>query len=157
MKNWWLQLEDRERRLVSIMAPLVVLALFYWGLWQPLHQHLHDAQTTLHSQKKLLNWTRQSVGTLNAAKGAPRTSQQARGSLSQVVSQLASAHKVEISRLQPQGAQLDVRIERVSFNDFLNFVQQLEKSNIVVQQLHLAASDVPGRVKVRSLKVGRSA
>lgn len=61
MKQWWNQLEERERKLVSIMLPVVFVALFYWLIWQPVHQGLDDANTAVQSQKKQLNKARQRV------------------------------------------------------------------------------------------------
>ena len=157
MKAWWSQLEVRERQLLSVMLPLVALALFYWLIWQPLHSHLDAAKTGLQAQQKQLSWTRQGLTTLNAAKGRTQSGQVARGSLSQQVSQLAKAQQIELSRMQPQGAQLDLRIDTVTFDRFLSFLAALESRGVVVEQLNLAASDSAGSVKVRSLRLGRGA
>jgi len=157
MKNWWQQLEERERLLVSVMTPLLLVALFFWGLWQPLHQHLDEARLSVQSQKKLLNWTRQSVVRVQAAAGSAANQGRLRGSLSQVVSTLAKQQQVDITRLQPQGQMLDVRIDTVPFERFVNFSQALEAQGVYVEQLNLAASDTPGSVKVRSLRLGGGA
>ena len=40
LKSIFLQLSERERRLVIISGILVIVAIFYWGIWSPLNTSL---------------------------------------------------------------------------------------------------------------------
>ena len=59
--------------------------------------------------------------------------------------------------MQPQGEDLQVWIEEVSFNQLLTWLEQLSsRENINVKSIDLSNTQQPGVVKVRRLQLGRS-
>ncbi len=54
LKSMFLQLSEREQRLVTISAILVVVAIFYWGIWSPLNTSLDRDKTAYKHQTELL-------------------------------------------------------------------------------------------------------
>ena len=64
--------------------------------------------------------------------------------------------KIAISRMQPQGEELQVWIDQAPFNDVLGWLQSLEKTGVSVLDIDIAESTLPGQVKIRRLKLGRS-
>ena len=56
LKSTFLQLSEREQRLVIISAVLVIVAIFYWGIWSPLNTSLERGQSAVNNQTELLAW-----------------------------------------------------------------------------------------------------
>jgi general secretion pathway protein M len=64
--------------------------------------------------------------------------------------------RIAISRMQPQGDELQVWIDQAPFNDVLSWLQSLEKTGISILDIDIAESNLPGQVKIRRLKLGKS-
>lgn len=47
IKTWWNGLVLREQQLVAACAIVLVLGIFYWGIWTPISQAEEDAQRNL--------------------------------------------------------------------------------------------------------------
>ena len=54
MINWWQGLNERERRLVAICGPLLLIAILYWGLWTPFANHVAEVKQQLQNQRNTL-------------------------------------------------------------------------------------------------------
>ena len=61
LKSTFLQLSNREQRLVIISAVLVLVAIFYWGIWSPLSTSLERNQTAVNNQTELLEWVQKNA------------------------------------------------------------------------------------------------
>ena len=78
------------------------------------------------------------------------------GSLPQAVNQTAGRLKIAISRMQPQGDELQVWVDQAPFNDVLSWLQALEKMGVSILDLDIADANIPGHVKIRRLKLAKS-
>ena len=155
LKSMFLQLSEREQRLVVISAVLVFIAIFYWGIWSPLNTSLERNQSAVKNQTELLAWVQKNANRavqLRSSGGNASFS----SSLPQVVNQLASRMKIAISRMQPQGDELQVWIDQAPFNDVLSWLQSLEKTGVSILDIDIVESNLPGQVKIRRLKLGKS-
>ncbi len=61
LKTMFLQLSEREQRLVTISAILVLVAIFYWGIWSPLNTSLDRDKTAVKHQTELLTWVQKNA------------------------------------------------------------------------------------------------
>lgn len=156
IKSIFIQLNERERRLVVISAVLVVVAIFYWGILSPLNTSIERGQKSIDSQKSLLAWVQKNANRAAQLRRASGNNAGFSGSLPQVVNQSASRMKIAISRMQPQGDELQVWVDQAAFNDVLSWLQNLEKAGVSILDVDLAESDSPGQVKIRRLKLGKS-
>jgi general secretion pathway protein M len=155
LKAMFLQLSGREQRLVIISAILVLVAIFYWGIWSPLNTSLERDKAAVKNQTELLVWVQKNANrAVQLRSSGSKTSLS--GSLPQVVNQAASRMKITISRMQPQGEELQVWIDQAPFNDVLSWLQSLEKTGVTILDIDMAESDSPGQVKIRRLKLGKS-
>lgn len=155
MNDWWQGLNPREQKMVAGCSVVVVLALFWFGLWQPLNDNLARSQVKADQQQELLHWVHENLAKYKALekKGGARPSS---GSLSSVVNQTARRYKIEIARMQPQGDNLQVWVDEVAFNDLLHWLEQLQlREGLVIQAIDIVQGDEQGTVKVRRLQVGR--
>jgi len=156
LKSTFLQLSEREQRLVIISAVLVIAAIFYWGIWSPLNTSLERGQTAVNNQTELLAWVQKNANRAAQLRRSGDNNTRFSGSLPQAVNQSASRMKIAISRMQPQGDELQVWIDQAPFNDILSWLQSMEKTGVSILDIDITESDLPGQVKIRRLKLGKS-
>jgi general secretion pathway protein M len=154
-KSMFLQLSAREQRLVIISAILVLVAIFYWGIWSPLNTSIDRGQTAVKNQTELLAWVQKNANRAVQLRSSSGNKAAFSGSLTQAVNQSASRMKIAISRMQPQGEELQVWIDQAPFNDVLSWLQSLEKTGVSILDIDIAESALPGQVKIRRLKLGK--
>jgi general secretion pathway protein M len=156
LKSMYLQLNGREQRLVIISAIMVLIAIFYWGIWSPLNTSLEREKVAVRNQVELLDWVQKNANKAIQLRSNVGKNASFSGSLPQAVNQSATRMNIAISRMQPQGDELQVWIDQAPFNDILSWLQSLEKIGISILDIDLAESDLPGQVKIRRLKLGKS-
>jgi general secretion pathway protein M len=156
LKSTFLQLSEREQRLVIISAIMLLVAIFYWGIWSPLNTSLEKSQNAVKNQTELLAWVQKNANKAVQLRSSSGNKASFSGSLPQAVNQSASRMKIAISRMQPQGDELQVWIDQAPFNDVLSWLQSLEKTGVSILDIDIAESDLPGQVKIRRLKLGKS-
>jgi general secretion pathway protein M len=156
LKSTFLQLSEREQRLVIISAVIVLVAIFYWGFWSPLNTSLEKDKVAVKNQTELLAWVQKNANKAIQLRSSSGNKASFSGSLPQAVNQSASRMKIAISRMQPQGDELQVWIDQAPFNDVLSWLQSLEKTGVNILDIDIAESDLPGQVKIRRLKLGKS-
>jgi len=155
MKVWWQQLNTREQRLVSIMAILVTIFILYSAIWQPLNESLSKASKKLIRQQALLTWVADNTAQYKHAKRNSQVSNNS-GSLSGIVNKSANAYKLTITRMQPQGDNLQVWIDSVPFTKLLFWLEHLaNKEGLQVQGIDLTHAERTGEVKVRRLQLAK--
>ncbi|MDP2716863.1 type II secretion system protein M [Rheinheimera sp.] len=149
--SWWTGLQQREQQLVAGAAVVVVIGLFYWLLWQPLHQAKQTQQQKLQTAQHQLSQLQQLIPQLKAAGAAPaRTG----GSLAQIISNSARSGGIKVSRMQPQNEQLTLVLEDVSFEQLLSWLHALQyQHGVTLVNVDLATADKPGIVRVRRMVV----
>lgn len=151
LKQKFTALTEREQRLVLLSGLVILLGIFYWGLWAPLNQSISQQSQLLESNKKLVSWVEeqgQKAAHLRRTQSSPR---QVTGSLPQLVTSTSSNHSLSISRMQPQGDEIEVWIDEAPFNSLVGWLNELETRGIVIEQLDVAVANAPGMIKVRRL------
>lgn len=155
MKSWWQQLNTREQRLVSVMSVLISIFILYGLIWQPLTENIEKTTLKLERQQALLTWVTENTQRYQQAKRNARASSDA--SLSSIVNRTSSANNITITRMQPQGDDLQVWIDEISFNQLLTWLEQLAISDgLQVKNIDLSSADQQGMVRVRRLQLGKS-
>jgi general secretion pathway protein M len=155
MKTWWQQLNTREQRLVSVMSVLMSIFILYGLIWQPLTENIEKTTLKLERQQALLTWVAENTQRYQQAKRNARANSGA--SLSSIVNRTSSANNITITRMQPQGDDLQVWIDEISFNQLLTWLEQLAISDgLQVKNIDLSSADLQGMVRVRRLQLGKS-
>ncbi len=149
-------LSEREQRLVILSCVVIVIGAFYWGIWSPLNTSLTQQQALLNSQQKLLTWVQDSANRAQQLRRSGTGPASFNGSLPQAVNQTTNRHNITISRMQPQGEELQVWVDQAPFNDVLAWLQTMEKMGIVILQADIAEADDAGYIKIRRLQLGKS-
>ena len=148
------QLNEREQRLVLISGVVLIIALFYWVIWQPLSNSLEQQQARLESQSELLLWVQENAV---RAQQLRRTSGNKVfcGSLPQAVNASSARFNIAIARMQPQDDEIQVTVDEAPFNDVLGWLQNMEEMGILILQADLAEGNAPGMVRIRRLQLGK--
>jgi general secretion pathway protein M len=149
--SWWFSLQQREQRLVAGAAVVCAIAVFYWMIWQPLHQANVTQQQKVQLAKRQLAELQQLLPKLKAA---GETAQRSGGSLPQIISNSARGAGISVSRMQPQNDQLTMVLEDVSFAQLLAWLHTLQyQHGVNLINLDVAIADKPGIVRVRRMVV----
>jgi general secretion pathway protein M len=156
MKARWQQLNTREQRLVSIMAIAVLIFILYSAIWQPLNDNLVKANKKLIRQQALLTWVTESTTHYQQAKRHAKVNNES-GSLSAIVNKSASSYELTITRMQPQGNDLQVWIDNVPFTKLLLWLEHLANTKgLQVQGIDVAHAERTGEVTVRRLQLTKN-
>lgn len=148
--QWWHSLQQREQRLVLVAAAVMLLGLFYWALWQPLHQAKTQQQQQLDNAVQQLNQLQSLLPQLTASTEVSRSG----GSVAQIISNSARSNGIQVSRMQPQNEQLTLVLEDVSFEALLTWLHALQyQHGVKLVSLDLATADKAGMVRVRRMVV----
>ena len=156
MKAWWLGLNQREQQLVAALGVFVVIFVLYRVIWQPLNENIAKYEQKIDNQQELLSWMEQEISRYQALSGGQKTSARS-GSLTSIVNQAAARTGITITRIQPQGDDMQVWIENVAFNVLLSWLEGLaNQQGLVIKNIDLDSGDNAGEVRVRRLQLGKA-
>ncbi len=151
LKEKYAALTEREQRLVMISAIVVAIGIFYWGLWAPLNQGITQQTQLLNNNKQLVSWVEEQSLRAVQLRRSQGSNRQVSGSLPQIVTSSSANFALTISRMQPQGDEIQVWIDEAPFNNLLSWLNNLEQRGIVIDQVDVAEANDPGMIKVRRL------
>lgn len=153
MKQWWQNLQTREQQLVLVMLPFVVIFMFYQLIWSPLNEAIAAADKKLSRQQELATWVNTETARLKASTGGQANGWT--GSLSSAINRSARQRNITISRVQPQGSDVQVWIDNIEFNRLLDWFSVLaNEQGIYVKSVDLTQGNAAGEVVVKRLQLG---
>ena len=155
IKTWWQGLNIREQRLILVMSSVIAVFLLYSLLWQPLNENLSKTEQKLASRQALLSWVTENTAryqNVKSTNGGKKSS----GSLSSIINRTANQQQLTITRMQPQGDNVQVWLDSAPFTQLLFWLEHLANNEgLQVQAIDLAQTDKQGEVRVRRLQLGR--
>jgi general secretion pathway protein M len=155
IKAWWQGLNVREQRLVLVMGSVASVFLLYSLIWQPLNESLAKTEKKLASRQALLTWVTENTVRYQNVKSTGG-SKKSSDSLSSIINRTANQQQLTITRMQPQGENLQVWLDSAPFTQLLFWLENLANNeNLQVQAIDLAQGDKQGEVRVRRLQLGR--
>lgn len=155
MKEQWQKLNPKEQKLLLVMAAVIGIFIFYSFIWQPLNSGIVKAEKKLASQQELLLWVHEKTSIVKASNQSGRSNKR-QGSLSSIVNTTAQQNNIAITRIQPQGDNIQVWIDEAVLDRFLPWIEQLAiVEGLQVVSVDLSATDRPGVVNVRRLQLGK--
>ncbi len=150
----WQQLNGREQSLVVAMSLIIVIFLFYSLIWQPLNNNLIKSTKKLERQQKLLTWVQNKTSQYIQVRSLGN---RASGSLTGIINRTSRPQKITITRMQPQGDDLQVWVEEVPFDKLLSWLEQLvNKEGLIIKAIDISNTEQVGIVRVRRLQLGKS-
>lgn len=149
----WQQLNSRERQLITLMTVIMVVFMSYLLIWKPLNSQLINSTKQLQRRQALLSWVENKT---QQFKQSSLHSKQFSGSITGLVNRSAKQQSIIVTRMQPQGNDIQIWIEEVPFKVLLAWLDQLvTKQGIVIKALDISRADNLGMVQVRRLKLGK--
>ena len=154
--NKYKALTEREQILVMVSIVMLVVAFFYFVVWSPLNSTVQQQKQLVENQQALLVWVKDSAIRAQQLRRSSKSSQSLSGSLPQAVNRTTSRHNIEISRMQPQGEELQVWIEEAPFNSVVEWLKALEDAGVAILQADIVEADTTGYIKIRRLQLGKA-
>ncbi len=150
MKQYWANLQPRERHTLLGGGLVLVLILLYALVIDPFRQELLRLQQSVEAQTGELAWMQQASAEVKRLRGNSPVAQRVTGRslMSQVdASARSTGLSGAIKEIKPEGQGVKVRLEQVSFDDMLLWLEQLNsKQGVGVSGLVMERLSQPGRV-----------
>lgn len=161
MKIWWQSLQERERQLLAAAALIVIAALVFVTLVEPLTQKRQQLTQTLSAEKSMLGRlleAAQKADTIRRRQAqAPSEISGRDQSLLSLIDGTAERHglKQHIKRVVPSGTnQASLAFDSVPFDNLIAYLVQLQLDfGVVVTRINTDKLAEPGLVRANlSLK-----
>lgn len=150
MKQYWSNLQPRERHTLLGGGIALVLILVYALVIDPFQQELHRLQQNVMNQEADLAWMKQASAEVKRLRGNNPSAQRVSGqSLMSLIDSSARSTGLSgaIKQIRPEGQGVKVRLEQVVFDDMLRWLQQLNaKHSVNVGSLVMERLPQQGRV-----------
>jgi len=157
MNAWWKALSAREQRLFLGGGGALIIAVLYWGLWQPLANRAEMAERRLQTERQLLSWVSTKADEITTLRGrSGSTGTVSNKGLNQVVNETTRRFRIELIRMQPRSEAVQVWVKPLPFNTLVNWLAFLkDEHGIDTQFLDVSKADSAGMVEVSRLQLGR--
>jgi type II secretory pathway component PulM len=153
MKEWFLGLEPRERRILVTGAVVAVLAMLYGAVIDPLYSAVAQRRESVRQNSALLRWMQQTAATATPAGVSTGTQRPAGGSLVVEFSRQTDRAGLGpyVKETRPNGTNgVRVRFEEVPFDRLMQLMSQLESaSDLRVVSASVERGKVPGTINTR--------
>lgn len=160
MKQYWANLQPRERQTLLGGGIALALILLYGLVIDPFQQELARLETSVEMQTKELAWMRQSSAEVKRLRSSKPAARHVAGqSLMSMVDASARSSGLSgaIKEIKPEGQGVKVRLEQVAFDDMLRWFDQLnDKQGVGVTGLVMERLAQPGRVNASVVLEGIS-
>lgn len=134
MKEWYNNLEPRERRILLIGAGVLVIAMLYLLAWEPLVNKSADLRKSIEKNQELVTWmehaaeqARQMQAQIEARGPSGKTNGQ---SLLGTIDRTAKSRELgdSVKRVQPDGkSRAKVWLEKAPFNAMVQWLESLQR------------------------------
>lgn len=155
MKNWWQNLEQRERWILTAGGVVVMLAILYLLVWEPVSKGVTNLQRDVQGRRGTLQWMQTASGevaTLNAT-ARPRGRGLGGRSLLSVVDQSARRSQLgpALKRVEPEGKnKVRVWLENVPFDSVVSWIGRMDnRYGVVVDSIRVERQKEAGKVNAR--------
>ncbi len=162
MKDWFANLEPRERLLISSGGVVLLVLLLYLMIWEPVAGNYQALKDGVAEQKKTLLWMKQSAAELQVLRRRGSTNARGLGgrSLLAVVDQSARSGGLgpSIKRIEPEGSKgVKVWLEGVAFDPMILWLGKITRTYQIETSLITIEPQGGGRVTARLTLLDASA
>lgn len=149
MMQYWNNLNDRERLLLSLGLSIVAIYLIYLLIYAPLSKSVHHKSLQLLEKQDTLTWMKKINGEIQKETPAELISNTKL--LSLVDSQLREGELKNFSHQlqQTNSGEIQLSFDEAPFNAFLAWLWSLQSTySIALKQLNLEKTNTPGMIKL---------
>jgi len=155
MKDWFNNLDTRERVFLITGAAALSVFFIYLVIWQPLSNKVADLDSTVGEQRDTIQWMLDSAGEVRALQGigsAQKTGLQGRSLLAVVDNSARGAGLAPaLKRVEPDGSDaVRVWLEKASFDKLITWIAGLSRTRgVTVRAITIEREDTNGLVNSR--------
>ncbi|MDF1642728.1 MAG: type II secretion system protein M [Pseudomonadales bacterium] len=158
MKNWFLSLGERDRKIVVALGLIVSFVMLYAFLWMPLLKENAQLEQRVQSSQSDLEWMQQATqkiktsGPLSKSKAERKLSS---GSFLTLIEKTAATANIKLEKIVPKkDKQVEIRLKSVSFNQVISWIELLTRKHGVVASKFSAEKVSIGKVNLVVLLEG---
>lgn len=142
--------DQNERMIILAVVALVVAALVWSLLWQPVANWSAAAQESHQREQTLNDWLVANAARARVSVGDSEQPGVAAEGLLTIVSRTAEQAGLKLTRFQPESNGVSVVLQKQAFNDVLRWLNLLENDEqVLVVQASVDADSLSGRVNAR--------
>lgn len=154
LKNWWENLLDRERKILSVSGGALAILLIYALIWSPLSGAVLDKEKEVSSQQQVLQYLRHVAETVQQIKSSGVNLQATvSGDLLTAAEQTLSQQDLSsyLKQVQQQKQnQLSLTFEKVPFDELMQWLQTFSVTHAArITQLSATRLPVMGEANVK--------
>ena len=153
--SWWNNLNQRERLLIGLGIPLLLVVMFYLYMWQPLSRELSQLRLRVPENNATLAWMNHQLAGFENSSSSSQSSGQGQPLLT-VIERVAINTKVKdaIQRVQPgNDGSVEIWFQEAVADQLFLWIDQLSGSQVAVVSATITRA-TPGLVSAR-VKVNR--
>ncbi|MGI9318017.1 MAG: type II secretion system protein GspM [bacterium] len=155
MMDWWKNLNQREKLLMSFGGPLLLVVMFYLYMWQPVSVERGQLRLKVPENNATLAWMNHQLAGLKQSPKSTESTDQKQPLLT-VIEQAAIKSKIKdaIQRVQPgNDGSVEIWFQEAIADQLFRWIDQLSVNNIAVVSATITRA-TPGLVSAR-IKVNR--
>ncbi|PKH01107.1 type II secretion system protein M [Psychromonas sp. MB-3u-54] len=153
--SWWESITEREQQLSLVSVFMILIAIIYWGIWQPLSIELDNSESQLQRAQQTLLSTKQRATLLVSAGVEQGPVVNKNQNITQIVTISARQNDIIFSRIINRNEQVEVQISNVEFDRFINWLSVLNTQySVSVLNADISRADAEGYIKVSRLSLG---
>lgn len=148
--RWWTSLNYREKLLVGIGVPFLLVVMFYLYMWAPLSKELSQLRLRVPENNATLAWMNHQLAGLKQSSVSTQSQNQNQPLLT-VIEQAAIKAKVKdaIQRVQPgNDGSVEIWFQEAVADQLFNWIEQLSSSKVSVLSATITRA-TPGLVSAR--------
>ncbi len=154
MRIWWQGLSERERRLISAMLVVVVLALVWLLFWHPLNKQIASADEQIERAQVNLEWMQEAALQVRSQGGAtgPTASRQGKSLLALAEETARRSGLGEAFRRgEPAGdGQVRIWFQGADFDQLIRWLESMQSSfGVEVEDASIDRAGIAGLVDAR--------
>jgi general secretion pathway protein M len=159
MKDWFMGLNVRERKLVAGGAAILVLLIFYLLVWEPVVVAYSELKKNVAEQQETVDWMKQASVRVKALQGRAGGTARSLGgsSLLAVVDKSARLAGLgpAIKRVEPDGSKgVKIWLEGAAFDSMVLWLGKLNRSYRIDATVATIEPQGEGRVNARLTLAG---
>lgn len=156
MKDWWDNLQYRDRMLLMATAALVITLFFYLFAYEPIIKKQSTLTQRITSQRQLASWMQDTSVKIKQLQGGSSEATPVVSSNTSMLSIIENSSRQAnlrnpIQRMEPVGSNgVKLWIEKAPFDSVIQWLGELNRQHhISVDRLSINKSDAPGLVTLQ--------
>ena len=131
IKEWLTQLTSRERLVVMLGGIILIGVIGEVMIGEPFIHALKQLETSVIAQQATLTWMEQAAQEIQRLRRSSRPSSVSSSSLLLLIDESLRNHALQKAVVEPQGEEVNVSFETVSFTQMIQWLEKLYRQQQV--------------------------